>query len=158
MERAIKSFRVIDPKTGKVLEGEIDQVTKKVEKERPFFYYCSFFSGKLHGPCRYFSKEGTLLSETIFWMGKKMGVSTKYYPSKKLYAKELYSDGKKEGLHEFYFPDGTLRMHLPYKDDLLDGTVKLFWENGEKKRVVTFSLGEKIGKDLMYRKEELSEV
>ena len=102
-------------------DGKIKQVT----------YYKK---GQLHGPSRFYSEEGGLLSESWFIEGLQEGKCYAYYPSSHLYSLHRYKKGLMEGLQEFYHEDGGVKTLLNYRKGTLMDEPYLRSSDGTKAR------------------------
>lgn len=107
---------------------ETAEVTHHVEKDEDGSVRWDYFrtGEELHGPSRFFDKNGQLLSETWFSHGKQEGKSRQYYASGRLYSLRRYRQDEPEGKQEFYFENGVLNTSVCYVKGRLDGAVSIY--------------------------------
>lgn len=147
-----QSLNIYDPEMGLEVEEEF-KPDEKITLNYPEggLKKLQFkLGGKLHGPSYFYSKEGSVLSETWFHQGKRIGKAWTYYLEGPLHSIKRYVDGKREGKQEYYYPNGQLKTSLNYVDNLLDGEVKLYHSNGQLKRELTFSHGKRKGMERIW--------
>ena len=145
-------FYLVDLDLGLKLYSDLKGVT--VEKE----YYSNgvlkhhayYLEKKLHGPSRFYSEQGTLLSESWFFLDQRQGRTTRFYSSAKLYCIERYKGDQYEGMQVYFYEEGHIKTELPYFKGKLHGEVKLFWPNKGLKRRCQFSNGKKLELDQMW--------
>lgn len=114
--------------------------------------YCERFFVKneenalvLHGPCRYFSCDGELLSKSWMVNGIKQGKFWLYDENKKLSSLQRYVDGQLEGKQEYFYPNGKVKTIMNYRKGVLDGVTLLYFDNGQVKRKIPYKMGKKVG-------------
>lgn len=154
-ELAQKRFYIIDQELSLHLEGALEdlRLCKEHYENGALKHEAYYLKDQLHGPSTFFSREGTLLSETWFFLGEKQGKVRKYYSSKALYSIERYRDGLFEGKQEYYYDNGLLKTLLHYEKGLLHGETLLYWPSGSLKRKCLFLLGQKKGWDRIWDEE-----
>jgi len=111
--------------------------------------------GVLHGPSRYFTKEGNILSVTWFFDGNEQGESYQYYMSSKVASVTHYKDGKMHGLQQFFYENGALKSTMNYQNGIIDGDVVLYFKDGKVKRKCSFSEGKKQGVDIIFGENQI---
>ncbi len=100
-----------------------------------------YLENALHGPSKFFSEEGILLSKSWFLFGLQQGKIWHFYASGKLYSVERFKHGLREGLQEYFYEDGTPKTVMHYEKGELHGEVRLYFPNGQIKREILFSHG-----------------
>lgn len=140
-----QTYSISEPSLGLNLEDNIDGI-----REERLLYengatrsLCYIKENHLHGPSRFFSVEGTLLSETWFWMGQRQGICRFFYPSGAIYAKLFYRDNRKTGRHEYFYENGQVKTIEEYDRGALSGEIALYWPNGQCKRRCHFINGKR---------------
>lgn len=106
--------------------------------------------GKLHGPVKYWSKEGVLLTKSHYIQGKKSGCFQLWYPSGKLYSQQYFVRSAREGIHLYYYESGALRTKMGYQENNLHGRMEQFYEDGKPKRIVEYERGLRCGIDTIW--------
>lgn len=90
---------------------------------------------ELHGPSRFYSASGQLLSEAWFFDGQRQGRMRQYYTSGALCSLQCFKNDQREGVQEYYNEDGTLRTRLHFYQGHLR-TALIYGPNGAIKREV----------------------
>lgn len=70
---------------------------------------------KKDGQFYYFSKDGEVTSQVVFFKGKENDVKIKYYSSSLVRSKERFKKGKLEGGSFWYFENGVIASKEKYK-------------------------------------------
>jgi len=105
---------------------------------------------ELHGPSRFLSKNGDLLSESWFLHGKQIGKSRQYYASGRLYGLRRYRHGEPDGKQEYYFENGQLNTVFSYKGGRLEGAVCLYSPDGVLIRELHYREGKRHGTERLW--------
>jgi antitoxin component YwqK of YwqJK toxin-antitoxin module len=149
-------YAIVEPTLGIKLREE----TPQTEPKRTTYpsgapqTECFYQNNLLHGPSRFFSENGYLLSETWFWKGHKQGIARIYYASGALYALLRFRNGKKTALQEYFYENGHPRTRETLLDGVLHGDTQLFWPNSQVKRSCSFVQGKRRGLDQIWSASE----
>lgn len=143
-----KFFTITDEELGIHLTGILEKQVLTTEENSQ--QECYYSAGQLHGPSKYFTKEGNLLSLTWFYQGKKEGKLLRYYQSGQLYCIERYLEGNPHLTQEYFYREGQKKTLIQYDHGKYHGKIQLFWPHGILKRECIFISGVKIGCDKMY--------
>lgn len=106
--------------------------------------------GHFHGPLYHYFSSGQLASLTWFYQGLRIGKAYKYFPSGGAYAITHFSDRGEKLYSDHWYETGQVRSQIPYKAGRVHGTVRLYWPNGELKRVSVCERGAKVGKEQFF--------
>ena len=112
--------------------------------------------GVLHGPRRYWAKDGDhkgkLTSEENYQQGKLHGPRKTWSArTGKLTADETYVNGNKDGLCKRFYDDGKPIEEAAYVEGKMEGDVKTYWHNGRIKSEGTYRNGGREGWFKEYR-------
>lgn len=133
-----------------------EKIPEQIEKKewhyrdktlKGFSYY---YGDLLHGPSKFYSKEGCLLAESWFIHGKRSGKTIQYYTDGQLASLQAFKNGKREGRQVYYYADGHLKSELNYKEGLLDGVVRLYFPHGGISRELHYRKGKLHGSERMW--------
>lgn len=107
----------------------------------------------LHGPCRYFTADGDLLSKSWMVNGVKQGKFWLYDEKKNLISLQRFVNGAPEGKQEYFFPDGKIKTVMAYSKGILEGITLLYHPNGKVKRKIPYKKGMKEGVEQFWNGE-----
>lgn len=93
----------------------------------------------LHGPSKFYSEEGKLLSVSEFADGRPEGKCERRYPSGAIYSREYFQNGLRHGRQEFYYEDGGLKTEMECVQGRPSGAVRLYSPDGTLEREVKLS-------------------
>jgi len=140
-----KAFFLLDGE----LEGQVHLFYPDQSLQGEMYYK----KGRLHGPSKYYSRDGILLSISWFFEGKKEGISYRYYVNGAIFSEEKYVSGELQGVQKYFYEDGQLQSEASYEDGKPHGVAYLYWPNGELKRIIHFQNGLKHGQEKIWDEE-----
>lgn len=126
------------------------QAQEEKERLKDFLKHSNTTFSEIEGASRFFSKEGSLLSESWYEKGLKTGVATTFDEKGAIISRKEYKEGEADGLHLYFYPEEKLSNVVPYKEGKLDGEVKLFYSSGRLMRRAFFRKGKREGSDLLF--------
>jgi uncharacterized protein len=65
----------------------------------------------------------------------------------------FFVDGRREGSETRWHPNGQVQMQLTWKQNKPDGELKEFFETGKLKRMTTFKMGAKDGREIHWNRD-----
>jgi len=132
-------------------EGLRDGMAQELYDNGAVYWQGYYKKGLLHGPSRYFTKEGSILSVTWYFDGREQGESYQYYISSKVAS----ITRSKDGLQEYYYESGAVKSSMNYNHGVIEGDVFLYFEDGKIKRKCFFLQGIKQGVDIILNRNEV---
>lgn len=136
---------ITDDISEKMIERQIKTSDSGSIKEE-----CYYVEGKLHGPSRFYTSDGQLLSEIWFCRGSQEGKNLQYYLSGNVYAIKHYKNNKLHGPQRYYYENGQVSTSMEYQNGLIDGEVKTYTESGLPLREVHYQNGKRDGIERMW--------
>lgn len=106
--------------------------------------------GELHGPSRYYTKSGQLLSEAWFSHGKKVGKCVQYYASGRLYSIQRYLNDQPEGKQEYFYENGAVNTTFSFHKGRLEGVVSIYHSNQQLLRELHYHNGLRDGMERLW--------
>ncbi|MBD3638894.1 MAG: hypothetical protein HUJ25_16190 [Crocinitomicaceae bacterium] len=121
-----------DRKTGMWIKYHPDGVTPRLKG--------NYVNGRPNGPYIKIDDQGVVREEGTYSQRKMVG-DFKVYNEKGILTQEktFNEGGKEEGTVKYYYDDGSLQMEMTKKDGVPTGPATTYYQNGDVKKVVTYS-------------------
>jgi antitoxin component YwqK of YwqJK toxin-antitoxin module len=110
----------------------------------------SFLNGRKDGITRFFSLDGTTLSEIPYENDVICGGVKQYYSNGKILSVIEYRNGVQHGTLTSFFENGMEQVVAQYQNGKMDGPFKAFDEFGDIVNECTYCGGQRHGKNLLY--------
>lgn len=135
--REIRKTTTFDPTKGVLLHGPYEKRQGEITLAKGIFY-----KGTKHGRWMVYSRDSILTDKEKFYRGwPRESLVTYYDPMDKKRMKEMIpiEYGEKEGYYYLFHENGTLAVQGEYKWDQKIGDWTEFYQNGKRKKILTYS-------------------
>jgi antitoxin component YwqK of YwqJK toxin-antitoxin module len=135
--REIRKTSTFDPSKGVLLHGPYERRQGDVVIQTGIFY-----KGTRHGRWMEYNRDSTLRDKDRYYHGwPKESLVTYYDPHERKRMKEMLpiEYGEKEGYYYRFHANGNLAVQGEYKWDEKVGDWTEYYENGKRKKVITYS-------------------
>ncbi len=143
-----KCYTKIHGKSGGII-AEGMYINQK--KDSIWVYYSSdksvrlkeyYSEGLLSGTSEDYYHDGNISQKTNYKDGVKNGQWLQFYENGNLMQSANYKNDKLHGIYEAYYPEEQLEISGSYIDDLKDGNWQYYGEDGEKKDLLIYDMGD----------------